>query len=355
MSTDLKPIKKQVSLEGAVSTGSTLLNLACSDLPYHGYAKGGYYYLVGDSASGKTWLSLTCFAESCINEHFKDYRLIFDDVEGGAMMDVEKYFGKEVGGRMEAPRYDAKKQPIASDTVESFYYNLFDIIDQGKPFIYVLDSQDALTSEASDKKFRKQKVASENNKEAAGSYGDGKAKYHSEHLRLALAGIRKLRSILIIIGQTRDNIGFGFEKKTRAGGRSLRFYADLEIWTSVFGKIQRDVRGKKRTIGNKCIAEVKKNRVTGKIGKDRSVLIPIYYELGIDDVGSCVDYLVGEKHWKKNNGVITAPEMDFQGKRPELITYIEEHNKERKLRRITGEVWRKIEAECIVERKKRYV
>lgn len=302
-----------------------------------------------------TWLSLTCFSEACLNPAFEGYRLIFDDVEGGAMMNMEHYFGKEVANRMEAPRYDAKKRPIMSDTVESFYYNLFDTIDEGKPFIYVLDSQDALTSESSDKKFRKQKVASEEGKDAAGSYGDGKAKYHSEHLRLALAGIRKLQSILIIIGQTRDNIGFGFEKKTRAGGRSLRFYANLEIWTSVFGKLQRLVRGKKRTIGNKCIAEVKKNRVTGKIGKDRSVIVPIYYELGIDDIGSCVDYLVSEKHWSKKSGIIAATDVGITGKRGEVIAHIEERDMERRLRRITGEVWKRIEAECIVERKKRYL
>lgn len=220
METDRKSSKsgKQVSSrERAVSTGSTLLNLACSDNINIGFLRGAYYYLVGDSQSGKTWLSQSCFAEACLNDTFKDYRLIFDDVEGGALMDIEHYFGKETARRVEAPR-TVKGEPVMSHTVEDFYYNLFDVIDQGEPFIYVLDSQDALTSSASNKKFRKQKAAAESDKEAAGSYGDGKAKYHSEHLRLALSGIRKLQSILIIIGQTRDNIGFGFEKKTRAGG-----------------------------------------------------------------------------------------------------------------------------------------
>jgi len=356
MSTDRKEfIKKQVSSrERAVSTGSTLLNLACSDNIYIGFLRGAYYYLVGDSQSGKTWLSQSCFAEACLNSTFKDYRLIFDDVEGGALMDIKHYFGKETARRVESPRME-KGQPVMSDTVEDFYYNLFDVIERGEPFIYVLDSQDALTSSASNKKFRKQKAAAEAEKDAAGSYGDGKAKYHSEHLRLALSGIRRLKSILIIIGQTRDNIGFGFEKKTRAGGRSLRFYANLEIWTSVFGKLKRKVRGRDRTIGMKCLAEVKKNRITGKIGKDRQAIVPIYFGTGIDDVGSCVDFLVTEKHWKKSNGVIDAPEVGANGTRGEVIRHIEEQNLELPLRKLTGQVWREIEAECIIERKKRYV
>ena len=341
------------SRERAVSTGSTLLNLACSDNINIGFLRGGYYYLVGDSQSGKTWLSQSCFAEACLNDTFKDYRLIFDDVEGGALMDIEHYFGKEAARRIEAPR-TVKGQDVMSDTVESFYYNLFDVIDRGEPFIYVLDSQDALTSMASDKKFRSQKKASEDDKEAKGSYGDGKAKYHSEHLRLALAGVRKLQSILIIIGQTRDNIGFGFEKKTRAGGKSLKFYANLEIWTSVFGKLKRKVRGRDRTIGMKCLAEVKKNRITGKVGKDRQAVIPIYFGTGIDDVGSCVDFLVTEKHWSKSSGIIEAEEVGVTGTRNEVISHIEENNLESTLRKLTGKVWREIEAECIVERKPRY-
>src|SRR2546423_5801296 len=81
------------SREGALSSGSTLLNLACTDHPDLGFFKGAYYYLVGDSVSGKTWLSLSCFAEACCNDAFHDYRLIFDDVEGGALMDIRRYFG----------------------------------------------------------------------------------------------------------------------------------------------------------------------------------------------------------------------------------------------------------------------
>jgi len=343
-------------LEGALSTGSTLLNLACTDTPHAGFLKGGYYYIVGDSASGKTWISLTCFAEACRNPNFKDYRLIFDDVEGGALMDIERYFGKTVAERMEPPRY-RKGEPVCSDTVESFYIHINRLLDEGRPFIYVLDSQDALTSLASIEKFREQQEAIEKGKEVVGFYTDGKAKYHSEHLRQVLSRIRKLGCILIIIGQTRDNLGIGFEPKTRSGGRALRFYAHLEIWTSVASKIKRVVRGKERTVGVRCLAEVKKNRITGKVGKDRSVTIPIYYDLGIDDVGSCVEFLVSENYWKKVEGkrVIQCPEINFEGTLESVISYIEENNLEPKLQELVGKVWNEIEEACSLNRKRRYL
>lgn len=354
--------RDKLTQEGALSTGSTLLNLACSDRADVGFLKGGYYYLVGDSTSGKTWLSLTCFAEACRNPAFKNYRLIFDDVEGGALMDVEHYFGKEVAKKMEPPRKQ-KGVSVFSDTVESFYYNISDCLDEGRPFIYVLDSQDSLTSKAASKKFKKQKTASETNQEEAGSYGDGKAKYHSEHLRQILAGLRRTKSILIIIGQTRDNLGFGFEKKTRAGGRALRFYAQLEIWTSVGEKIKKWVREKDRTIGVNCLAEVKKNRVTGKVGKDRQVKIPIYYDLGIDDVGSCVDFLIEEGHWprvkpkegQKKKKLYDAKEVLLCGSRASIIAHIEEEGLEQEVRALTEKVWQEIEKESLPQRKRRYL
>jgi RecA/RadA recombinase len=354
--------KPRLNPEGALSSGSTLLNLACTDTAGFAFLKGGYYYLVGDSASGKTWTSLTCFAEAMRSKAFKHYRLIFDDVEGGALMDIERYFGKEVARRMEPPA-TRKGAPVCSATVEDFYYHIWDLIEQGDPFIYVLDSQDALGSTSALKKFKEQKKASEDEDDAKGSYGDGKAKYHSEHLRQILAGLKRTGSILIIIGQTRDNLGYGFEKKTRSGGRALRFYAHLEIWTSIVEKIKRNVRGKERTIGIACLAEVKKNRVSGKTGKDRAVEIPIYYSLGIDDVGSCVDYLITEKHWRKvkredgeegKKRIYDAKELLFQGTRDAIIAHVEEEGLEGKVRQLTAQLWESIEKECEPKRKPRY-
>ena len=338
--------RSKVKLERGVSSGTTLLNLACTDRPDVCFLPGGYYYYVGDSTSGKTWLSLGCLAEASINSQFDKYRLIYDDVEGGALMDIERFFGKRLANRLEAPAMSEKGNPRFSSTVESFYYHIDSALKAKKPFIYVLDSQDALNSEAAKDKFQEQKKAASEGKDAPGSYGDGKAKYHSEHLRQVLAGLRRTGSILIIIGQTRDNLGFGFEKKVRSGGKALRFYANIEIWTSVVGKIKKTVNGHKRTVGVEVQAEVRKNRVTGKTGKDRAVVFPIFYGLGIDDIGACVDYLIEEQHWPKCKEGFEANELLMKGSRDQIIKAVEEDGMESKLRETAGAVWIAIEVAC---------
>lgn len=346
--------KVMLSRESAFSTGSTLLNLACTDRAGLGFMKGYYYYIVGDSTSGKTWFTLSCFAEAAQNENFDEYRFIYDDIESGALMDMGYYFGNKAAQRIEPPAVTKSGKAVHSDTVESFYFHITDLLKRGERFIYVLDSQDALTSKSWRKKFEEQKDSVRKNKSVAGSYGDGKAKYHSEHLRFVISELYRTGSILIITGQTRDNLGFGFEQKTRAGGKSLRFYASIEIWTSVAGQIKKNIRGRDRSVGVKCQAAVKKNRVTGKTGKDRSVVIPIYHDLGIDDIGSCVDYLIEENHWPKTKGGYQAHELELCASRSAIIRHVEKNNMENRLRKIVGGVWKAIEEECKPRRKKRY-
>lgn len=348
---------KGIPLSEFVSTGSTLLNLACSDKPNGGFAKGKYYFLVGDSSSGKTWLSLTCFAEAAINPNFDGYEFIFDNVEDGALMDIEAYFGPRVVERMRSPGKNGEN----STTVESFYdhihYNVARSKKTGKPFIYVLDSQDALDSDASAEKADENRTLRESGKETKGSYGDGKAKYHSENIKRALIGVRETNSILIIIGQTRDNVSGMGDPKTRSGGRALRFYATLEIWSSIREKMMKTIRGAPRQIGIVAKLQIKKNRFTGK---PHAVEMPIYTSIGIDDTGSCVDYLLEEKHWKlkkvkdEDSKAIIAPEFEFEGSRAALIRHIEENNMEQDLRDIVAEVWEEIQEAMTVVRKNRY-
>jgi hypothetical protein len=162
---------------------------------------------------------------------------------------------------------------------------------------------------------------------------------------------------LIVVSQTRDNLGFGFDKKTRSGGKALRFYATLEIWSSIAGTIKKTVRNEELQLGIKCQLEIKKNRLNGKL---RSVEIPILHSYGIDDLGSCVDYLVDRKHWSKTKqGIITAEEFDFEGRKEALIKAIHsEGNGKGKgihlLRSLVGRIWNEIEDACELDRPRRY-
>lgn len=344
--------KKRPSRRNLLSTGSTLLNLACSDSPWGGFMKGKYYFLVGDSASGKTFLSMTCFAEAVRSRHFKGYRLIYDNVEDGCLLDIEGLFNEATAKRIIPPGgYDKEGIPIYSSTVEEFYYHLDDAIKEGTPFIYVLDSMDSLLSEASEQKFEEQKEAHRKGQAVAGSYGDGKAKKNSEGIRKALKGLRTTNSILIVLSQTRDNLGFGFEKKTRAGGHALRFYATTEIWSSIVKRIKKTVKGKPRNVGVRVKLKVRKNRMTGKTPE---VEVEIYPSYGIDDIGSCVDYLVDEGWWTTSKKMIVAKEFDIKVTREKLIQHIEEKNLVKVLMSIVGKCWREIDDACSLTRKKRY-
>ncbi len=357
--------KRSISMRDCLSTGSTLLNLACTGRPDVGFPMGHYIYFVGDTDSGKTFFCLTCLAEAVLNKRFEKHRFIYDGGEFGALMDMEKFFGRAVLDRLEPPYWSASigsdvcDVPRYSETIEEFYFNLRAALeDEAPPCIYILDSMDSLSSGYEGKKFDEKEKAFRGGPEAKGDYGDGKAKVNSSMIRRMLPLLHKTGSILIVINQTRDNPAAGmFEsKKTHSGGHALSFYATIKLLSSVKKTIVKQVNKQKRQIGTRVRIDVKRSRVTGK---QRSVVVPIYPSVGIDDLGSCVDFLVDEGHWKKNKSGAIDPDADLDGvgawiHAGDLIRYIEQTEQERTLRRLVAKVWRGIEDACQVERKPRY-
>jgi hypothetical protein len=233
-----------------------------------------------------------------------------------------------------------------SVTSSDFYANVDAIAKDGKPFIYILDSEDALKPDGGEKE----------------GWNTGKAIRNSSGLREANNGLEDSGSILIVIKQTRDNIGPGamFKPKTRSGGRALTFYSTLEIWFSLKGKRKKKVANEDMVIGDTFRLSIVKNRESGKI---RSVEVPFYPDSGIDDVGSMVEFLVKRGHWKRKGnlnddgegkGPITAPEFNFEGRIERLVEQIEEQSKEKELRLLVSGVWANIEKQCSVNRKRKY-
>lgn len=347
---------EQHKWEDGLSTGSTLLNLACSGLPTIGFLRGGFYYFVGDSSSGKSFCVLTCLAEAANNPKYDNYQLIYDAPEDGAQMDFVRFFGNKMATRLQPPEKDEDSKPIYSSTLESFYFHTDTVLNKG-PAIYVLDSMDALTTMDDEDKFDEQKAAYEKGKETSGSYGTSKAKLNSGLLRVIFNRLRDTGSILLVISQTRDRIGFGaqFNPRTRSGGRALTFYAHLELWSSILEHLTVTHNTKEREQGIVCEVHIKKNRLTGR---NRKVKIPIYHSYGIDDIGSCIDYLIEEKHWiKSNGGVIEAigfDNKDLKGRKETLVQKIQEGGLENQLREIVAKVWNSIEEAVSIERKPRY-
>ena len=336
-----------------LSTGSTLLNLAMTGKPDWGFRKGNYYLIVGDSQSGKTWLSLSCLAEASINPAFDGYRFIYDNGENGALMDVRKYFGRRMAERLEPPEKDENGDAVHSRYVEQLYYHIKSAVEDGRPFIYIQDSIDVLSCFAEEDKFEEQRDAFNKGKEAKGSYSQ-QPKLHSQDLRQILGPIQKSGSLVIFINQTRDKIGdvMSFDKKTHSGGKAITFYACIELWSSVKGKIHKTVHGKPRQIGTICQIRTKKNR---EQGKDRTIQIPIYWSCGMDDIGACISYLCEEHHWtSEKGGKIHAKEFDFTGTTEQIVQHVERESLERDIREIVVDVWDEIEKACEVVRKPKY-
>ena len=336
-----------------VSCGSSQLNLACSGYVTGGFPKGRYILLGGVSDAAKTWLGLSVLAEASINPEFDDYDLIYDTPEEGASMDKAYFFGDRLKQRIR-PLIGTRKRPDCSRTVEQFYDAIDERLEEGKPFICLLDSETALTIEADLRKQAKQKKARQGGKEEKGSYQTEKAKEHARRLRVIRPKLKDTGSILIFISQLRDRIGFGaqFEPKYRPGGTALSFFAEIEIWMYVKKTIKTVYRGKKRQQGMIVLAKVKRTRLTGK---KQSATISIYHDSGIDDVGDCVNFLVDEKCWKAKKGIIRAEEFGKKMHREELIQYIERENLEPRVRTLVKRIWKEIEEAVALKRKFRYV
>ena len=330
-------------------TGSAILNCILADNPYAGYRKGSIVNVVGDSSAGKSLLAFTTFAAIAANPDFDNYRFIYDDVECADSFDIEGLFGKKVKARLESPYKDNDGNPVSSDTIQDFHFYIKENIKKGKPFIYILDSFDSLDSDEDEKKIEEAHKAKKAGRETSGSYGMAKAKAASAILRNIKTDLKKTDSLLIIVSQVRDNVGavmFG-PTKTRSGGKALKHYSWHEIWLHLGKKI----KSKERVIGVNTIIKIGKNRETGK---QREGGFPIYYSHGIDDVGSCIDFLFDEGRISGTKTKMKSPELEFEGSRQKLIDHVEKNNLEQELHKLLHKCWKEIEDDLIIKRKKRF-
>lgn len=340
---------KEIKQDVRIGSGCTLLDLACSDT-LKAFRAGTMVHLVGDSSSGKSILALTLFAEACHNKNFDDYVFIYDDVEAANQFNMEKLFGPVTAQRIIPARKQGDEEH-PSDCIEDFQANILSHIKKGKPFIYVLDSFDALTSDMETDKAEVEAEARLSGKETKGSYGMEKAKIGGKILRMICRKLKQTKSLLIIVSQTRDNTDpMSFVKKSVSGGRALKFYSSHQIWLSCEDKI----KSRDRIIGVWSCANIRKNKATGKY---REVRFPIYYDYGIDDIGACVDFLVDEKFWGKEKNSINAKLNDgwsFTGTREKVIQIIEKDGEEKALRKFTKDCWLQIEDSLKLNRKARF-
>ena len=172
---------------------------------------------------------------------------------------------------------------------------------------------------------------------------------------------------MMVIFQTRRNLGGGVygPQYCHSGGDAHKFYATIEMWLEPRGKIKKKVRNIDEEIGNFIQCKITKSKLTGL---KRNVKIRILDKYGVDDVGSCVDWMVERGFWnvgKKDDesedgegskkGVIdTGGDFDCQGKFETLVKYIESKNYENDFKKIVGNCWKEIEQSLEPKRKPKY-
>lgn len=364
-----KPTHEPV--RGLLPSGSTLLNLALSDHYESGIGAGKVVNIIGDSSAGKTLLCLTAFAEMAYDSKYDDYELILDDVEQANEFSLAHLFGKKTAERVMAPVYSKTGAPLHSKTVEQFYSNVMRLIESDRKFVYVLDSLDALSDageyEIAQKLVKEaDKLIAQGDQESVdsvslpGTYGMQKPKLMSQILRNIVADIANSSSVLIIISQTRANIGaMAFQPtKRRAGGEALEFYCSSVIWLSRVKTIKAGKEKAQQVVGHEIEAKVSKNKLTGK---RRVVRFCTYDSYGVDDMGSCVDFLAEQGVLKKKGGYLDCSALgeSFSSKnwlRKELLNTIEEEGKETidQLRRLCWETWQEVEETLELGRKPRF-
>jgi RecA/RadA recombinase len=315
-----------------LSTGVTLINLATYGKTHGGLLKGHIYRFAGRSSSGKTFICRTVLAEAAMNPAFDDYELIYDDVEDGALMDTEKFFGSRLVKRLVSPSR-RKGSPVYSKTIGDFYSRLNKRLDAGKKLIWVIDSLDSLSPDSANKMT------------------DNKAKANSQEMRKLLQPLTETKSILILVSQVRANMGSPYGGDIVSGGMAPEFYATLEVILRKAKTLKTVYKKKKYVIGSIVSAKIKKNRISGR---EQVVFFPFSPDYGIDDIGANVDYLCQNQHWVKKEGVVQAEEFNFTGKRMKLIQFIEETGVQRELQVLVGKVWKEIRDATTVERRPRY-
>lgn len=323
-------IEEQIESKIFVPSSSILLNLACANREKGAFRLGRFINIIGESQSGKSFLSISLLAECARDHRFDNHELIYDDAESACSFDLEHLFGEKTVSRIQM------EEP--SDKVEDFFNTLRKKLKTEKPFIYVLDSYDALSTDKEEAKTDATFDARDKGKKVTGDYGMQKAKISSQLFRMIKGKLNNTNSLLIIISQTRANIDpMSFSKVTRSGGKALDFYASTIMWMNVRKKLMKTVMDNEHQVGVKTLIKISKCRETGRPTK---IPMTINFYYGIDDITDSVEFLVDNKVFKMiTKQKFEAPQFEFKGVAKTLVRYIEEHNMEDKLKKLVADTW----------------
>ena len=288
------------NVDGWISTGASLLDVAISNRPYGGLPVGRITEVTGLEQSGKSLLSAHLLAET--------------QKLGGiaVLIDTENAVSREF---LEAIGVDVSKMLyVAAETVEQCFEYTETIIEKvrtqskDKYVTIVVDSVAAASTE----------------KEMEADYGkDGyatdKAIIISKAMRKITNLIGRQKITLVFTNQLRQKMNaMPFSDPwTTSGGKAIAFHASVRLRLKSMGTIKAKENGNERIVGIKVRCQVVKNRMGPPL---RSADFDIFFDRGIDNYGSWLGVMKDNKlvkqagAWYSYVDTETGEEVKFQSK-----------------------------------------
>ena len=296
------------NVDGWVSTGCAMLDVAISNRPYGGLPVGRIVEITGLEQSGKSLVSAHLLAET--------------QKQGGVavLIDTETAVSREF---LEAIGVDVSKLLyVSADSVEQIFDMTETIIEKVRE-----TSKDKLVTIVTDSV-----AAASTSAELASDYGkDGyatdKAIIISKAMRKITNMIGRQKILLVYTNQLRQKMNampFG-DPWTTSGGKALAFHASVRLRLKGAGQIKMKVGGNDKIVGMKVRCQVVKNRMGPPL---RSTDFEIYFDRGIDNYGSWLKVMKDNKivkqagAWYSYIDTDTGEELKFQSK--DFIDIMEE-------------------------------
>jgi recombination protein RecA len=287
------------NVDGWISTGCAMLDVAISNRPYGGLPVGRITEITGLEQSGKSLVSAHLLAET--------------QKQGGVavLIDTETAVSREF---LEAIGVDVSKLLyVSADSVEQIFDFTETIIEKvretskDKLVTIVVDSVAAASTT--------NELASDYKKDG---YATDKAIIISKAMRKITNMIGRQKISLVFTNQLRQKMNAMFgDPWTTSGGKALAFHASVRLRLKNMGQIKMKQGGQDRTVGMKVRCQVVKNRMGPPL---RAADFEIFFDRGIDNYGSWLK-VMKENSLVKQSGAWytyvdtqTGEEIKFQSK-----------------------------------------
>lgn len=281
-----------------ISTGATMLDVAISNRPHGGIAVGRITELTGLEGSGKSLIG----AQLIANTQRRGGVGVLIDTETA----VNPEFFKAVG-------IDTNKLVyVHLQTVEEIFDAITTIIekvrtgkDKDKLVTIVVDSVAAAST--------KKEMEADFGKDG---YATDKAIIISKAMRKITGLLGRERIALVFTNQLRQKMNaMAFSDPwTTSGGKAIAFHASTRLRLNLMGKIS-------NSAGDVIGVKVKANIVKNRLGPPhRTAEFEIYFNRGIDDIGSWLKVMKEEKivkqagAWYSYTDPVSGEESKFQSK-----------------------------------------